>query len=166
MSGSVPLVPPAAVEKRGGGRPPVSVKLVLGPGGLAQGLPVPSLSGDFKWELPPAGRLWTGRRDLIGAWLRPHSGVSANWSLASLHEETGPMVTVGVDTHKSSHTLVAVDENGRQLGQKTVEAVSAAHLAALRWASRWPKRRWAIEDWHLHELDPGLFVAPSALDRY
>ena len=168
------------------------------------------------------------------------------------------MVTVGVDTHKSSHTLVAVDENGRQLGQKTVEAVSAAHLAALRWASRWPKRRWAIEDcrhvsrrlerdllsagqlvlrvppklmldsrrsartwgksdpidalavaraalreprlpvarlegrsrelrllvdhredllaertriqnrlrWHLHELDPGISVAPSALDRY
>jgi transposase len=168
------------------------------------------------------------------------------------------MVTVGTDAHKSTHTLVAVDQNGRPLGQKTVEAVTVGHLAALRWARQWSERRWAIEDcrhvsrrlerdllsageivlrvpprlmlesrqaartrgksdpidalavaraslreprlptarldgrsrelrllvdhredlvaertrvqnrlrWHLHELEPELFIAPSALDRY
>ena len=56
------------------------------------------------------------------------------------------MVTVGTDAHKSSHTLVAVDENGCRLGQQTVPAVGAGHLAALQWARQWPERRWAIED--------------------
>ncbi len=56
------------------------------------------------------------------------------------------MVTLGVDTHKRSHTLVAVDEGGRQLGQLTVAATAEGHLAALRWAARWRERRWALED--------------------
>ena len=56
------------------------------------------------------------------------------------------MVTVGSDSHKRTHTLVAVDENGRQVSQKTVAATSAGHLEALQWASRWPDRRWALED--------------------
>jgi hypothetical protein len=32
-------------------------------------------------EVPPAGHERTGRRDLIGAWLRPDSGLSADRSL-------------------------------------------------------------------------------------
>lgn len=56
------------------------------------------------------------------------------------------MVTVGSDSHKRTHTLVAVDGNGHQLGQKTVPATTAGHLEALQWAGRWPERKWALED--------------------
>jgi transposase len=56
------------------------------------------------------------------------------------------MVTLGGDCHKRTHTLVAVDENGRELARKTVLAVSAGHLDAQRWASQWPERRWALEN--------------------
>jgi transposase len=56
------------------------------------------------------------------------------------------MVTLGVDAHKRSHSLVAVDDAGRQLGAHTVAAISAGHLEALRWARRWREHRWAVED--------------------
>jgi transposase len=56
------------------------------------------------------------------------------------------MVTLGGDCHKRTHTLVAVDENGKELAHKTVPAVLAGHLDARRWASQWPERRWALEN--------------------
>jgi transposase len=56
------------------------------------------------------------------------------------------MVTVGSDSHKQSHTLVAVDGNGRQLACRTVAATSLGHLEAMQWAQGWPQRRWALED--------------------
>ena len=46
------------------------------------------------------------------------------------------MVTLGTDAHKRSHTIVAADERGRQVGQVTVKATPAGHLVALRWAAR------------------------------
>ena len=56
------------------------------------------------------------------------------------------MVTVGTDSHKRTHTFVAVDGNGQQLAQKTVPATPAGHLQALRWGEQWPARTWALED--------------------
>lgn len=56
------------------------------------------------------------------------------------------MVTLGCDSHKRTHTVVAVDGNGRQLGSRTVPTTSAGNLEALRWARQWPARRWALED--------------------
>jgi transposase len=56
------------------------------------------------------------------------------------------MVTLGGDCHKRTHTLVAVDENGRELARKTVPAVSVGHAEARRWACQWPERRWALEN--------------------
>ena len=56
------------------------------------------------------------------------------------------MVTIGADTHKRSHTLVAVDTAGRQLAETTVPATSAGHLDLVRRAERWPERSWALED--------------------
>jgi transposase len=56
------------------------------------------------------------------------------------------MITLGADSHKRTHTFVAVDGNGKELGHKTVKAVPAAHLEALRWAEQWPERTWALED--------------------
>lgn len=56
------------------------------------------------------------------------------------------MVTFGGDTHKRTHTVVAVDGNGRQLGECTVAATPLGHLEALAWARQWPERRWALEN--------------------
>ena len=42
------------------------------------------------------------------------------------------MVVVGADVHKQTHTFVAVDEVGRQVGQLTVKATSEGHAKA--WA--------------------------------
>jgi len=71
------------------------------------------------------------------------------------------MVTLGGDCHKRTHTLVAVDENGQQLGVKTVSAVQAGHLEALDWAGQWRERRWALENCrHLsRRLEADLLLA-------
>ena len=56
------------------------------------------------------------------------------------------MVTLGADSHKATHTVVAVDETGAKLSHVTVKANSDGHLQALSWASQWSERRWALED--------------------
>jgi len=58
------------------------------------------------------------------------------------------MVVLGIDAHKRTHTVVAVDEVGRQIGVKTTTAAStAAHLELVRWADRFGGARvWAVED--------------------
>ncbi len=77
------------------------------------------------------------------------------------------MVVIGVDAHKRSHTLVAVDETGRVLGEKRVAATSEGHLEALAWAAGWPGRMFAIEDCrHLtRRLEADLLVAGEAAVR-
>ena len=58
------------------------------------------------------------------------------------------MVVVGADVHKHTHTFVAVDEAGRQLGQLTVAATTKGHRKAMAWAWRTYgiEVLWAIED--------------------
>ncbi|HEX5291940.1 MAG TPA: IS110 family transposase [Streptosporangiaceae bacterium] len=57
------------------------------------------------------------------------------------------MVVLGVDAHKRSHTVVAVDEAGRKLGQRTAGTTSGDHLALLAWAQELGgDRLWAVED--------------------
>lgn len=57
------------------------------------------------------------------------------------------MVVVGVDAHKQTHTLVALDGNGRELGEVTVRATSAGHLEAVKWVAQFGEQRlWALED--------------------
>lgn len=57
------------------------------------------------------------------------------------------MVTLGVDAHKRTHTIVAVDDNGRRLASITVKATDAGHLKGLRWAAELNDvRTWAVED--------------------
>jgi transposase len=58
------------------------------------------------------------------------------------------MVTLGIDAHKRTHTVVAVDDAGRPLGQKTTTATTSEdHLAMLRWAEQFgADRTWAVED--------------------
>ncbi len=58
------------------------------------------------------------------------------------------MVVIGVDTHKASHALAAVDEGtGRVRGTSEIKATEPGHLAAVKWARGLdPERVWAIED--------------------
>jgi hypothetical protein len=47
------------------------------------------------------------------------------------------MIVLGIDAHKRSHTVVAVDEARRQLGFKTTTATARLdRLELIRWADR------------------------------
>jgi len=58
------------------------------------------------------------------------------------------MIIIGADTHKRSHSLGAVDgQTAAVVGERTIRADEAGHLAALRWARELDTERlWAIED--------------------
>ena len=56
------------------------------------------------------------------------------------------MVILGTDAHKRSHTVVACDEVGTEIGTFTVSATPQGHLRLVKWAARYTERRWAIED--------------------
>jgi transposase len=77
------------------------------------------------------------------------------------------MVLLGVDAHKRTHTLVAVDEVGCKLAEKSVPATSDGHLEALRWASCLTDRSWAIEDCRhvTRRLEGDLLKAGEAVVR-
>jgi transposase len=62
--------------------------------------------------------------------------------------EVAPMTVIGIDAHKRTHTLVAIDDGGRKLGQKTVCATSSGHADAMRWATTrfGTDLTWAVED--------------------
>jgi transposase len=80
-----------------------------------------------------------------------------------------PMVVLGIDAHKRTHTVVAVDEVGRRLGVRVTKATStAAHLELVVWADRFgPVRRWAVEDCrHLpRRLERDLLAAGEQIVR-
>ncbi|MER6695247.1 IS110 family transposase, partial [Streptomyces minutiscleroticus] len=44
------------------------------------------------------------------------------------------MVMIGTDSHKRTHTVVAVDDVGRRLGELTVATGDEGHLRLVRWA--------------------------------
>jgi len=79
------------------------------------------------------------------------------------------MVVVGVDVHKRTHTFVAVDQVGRQVGQLTVDATAKGHAKALRWARAGFGNDlvWAIEDCrHLSaRLERDLLTAGQSVVR-
>lgn len=79
------------------------------------------------------------------------------------------MVTLGIDAHKRTHTVVAIDEVGRELGSKTTTATTTAdHLELLRWAERFGgERTWAVEDCrHLsRRLEADLLAAGEKIVR-
>ena len=58
------------------------------------------------------------------------------------------MIVIGVDTHKRSHTLVALDAaTGATRGQLTIAASDDGTLDALRFAAELDEERvWAVED--------------------
>lgn len=78
-------------------------------------------------------------------------------------------MTLGIDAHKRTHTVVVVDEVGRQLGVKTTTGTTSdEHLALMRWAERFGSdRRWAVEDCrHLsRRLEADLLRAGEVIVR-
>jgi len=58
------------------------------------------------------------------------------------------MIVIGADTHKSTHTLAAVDASaGRIVATRTVRADADGMLGAWRWAHELGEQRvWALED--------------------
>lgn len=99
--------------------------------------------------------------------------------------ERGWQVTViGVDAHKRSHTLVAVDAGGRKLAEKTVATTGTGHAQAIEWAltTFGADVDWAIEDnrsftsllerdllaagtWRVLRCPPGLMARTRASAR-
>src|SRR3954447_17306268 len=61
----------------------------------------------------------------------------------------GGSMELGVDTHKQSHVLVALDDEGRQLGTKTASNTPEGWTEALAWArgkQQQQHRRWGSEN--------------------
>ena len=79
------------------------------------------------------------------------------------------MVILGIDAHKRTHTVVAIDEAGRELGVKTTVATTTqVHLELVRWSDRFGvERRWAVEDCrHLsRRLEADLLAAGEQIVR-
>jgi transposase len=77
------------------------------------------------------------------------------------------MVIIGVDSHKRTHTVVAVDPNGQKLAERTVAATDEGHLELVTWSRRWSQRTWAIEDCRhvTRRLEAELLKAGEAVLR-
>ncbi|CBG68581.1 putative transposase [Streptomyces scabiei 87.22] len=56
-----------------------------------------------------------------------------------------PVITIGIDPHKSSHTAVAVDAAGHQLAQRRFVVNAGTVRQLMRWCETWPERRFAVE---------------------
>lgn len=80
---------------------------------------------------------------------------------------TNVVVMIGTDSHKRTHTVVALDEVGRKLAEKTVAATSDGHLALVQWAAQWEQVTFALEDCrHLtRRLEGDLLVAGQRVVR-
>ena len=56
------------------------------------------------------------------------------------------MLVLGIDAHKRTHTVVAIDSAGRKLGEKITTATTTAdHLDMLRWAEQFGPERCMFE---------------------
>jgi transposase len=77
------------------------------------------------------------------------------------------MVVIGVDSHKQTHTVVAVDEAGRKLAERTAATTADGHLELLGWSRTWPERTWALEDCRnlTRRLEADLLKAGEAVLR-
>jgi hypothetical protein len=56
-----------------------------------------------------------------------------------------PVIVIGIDPHKSSHTAVAVDPAGQQVGRRRFVVNAGTFGQLMRWCERWPERRFAVE---------------------
>ena len=55
------------------------------------------------------------------------------------------MITLGLDPHPASHTVVALDESGVSLGHLTVPNTAEGLRRLCEFAAQFTPRRWAVE---------------------
>jgi hypothetical protein len=114
-------------------------------------VPVPDLG---RWLLGDAAL--PGVRIARGAWpdrsvrsarlRRARSRAMRRPYLSSHLLERVVVVMIGADSHKRTHTVVALDEVGRRLGELTVAATTDGHLKLLAWSAQWDQVGFALED--------------------
>jgi transposase len=77
------------------------------------------------------------------------------------------VIVIGADSHKRTHTVVAVDQVGRRVGERTVKTTSDGHFALLEWSAQWPEVTFALEDCrHLtRRLEQDLLAAGQRVVR-
>ena len=54
-------------------------------------------------------------------------------------------VLIGVDPHKAAHSVAAVDQRGELLDHASLGSSKSGLKSLVRWAKRFPERRWAVE---------------------
>ena len=68
------------------------------------------------------------------------------------------MVTIGIDTHKATLAVRAIDPTGRETGARTFPNDRQGHVGILRWAqAHGSERRFGIS------VLPGLTRMPTSL---
>jgi transposase len=79
------------------------------------------------------------------------------------------VIVIGIDAHKDSHTLVAIDVSGRKLGSNLAKTSTAGHLQAIRWAhGRFGTEAvWAVRDCRnvTRRLEEDLMMAGYSVTR-
>jgi Transposase, Mutator family len=74
----------------------------------------------------------------------PISGLSAGGATHCTSGLEHTVITIGIDSHKGSHTATAVDASEAVVGERRVAADRHQRARLLEWAARFEPRRWAI----------------------
>lgn len=59
--------------------------------------------------------------------------------MSTIAQNEPTRVVLGVDSHRDSHTAVALDEIGRKLDQLTIDTTSSGSRQLMKWALRWSR---------------------------
>jgi transposase len=100
-----------------------------------------------------------------------------HWCILPFTGGTSFMITLGLDPHPGSHTVVALDSNGRLLANLTVPNTGAGLGQLHLFAKQFGARRWAIEGAGNHFIarfvaellaqeETGYSIAPSLTSQY
>jgi hypothetical protein len=103
----------------------------------------------FSARVPPAPEAGSDSKEVWEH--RPKSECPSRTPMAEVRPETEVRalmkVLIGVDPHKASVAVAAVDEAVGQLVERASLPQNCAGLRALeRWAKQFPERSWAVEN--------------------
>jgi hypothetical protein len=92
---------------------------------------------------PPAPAAWSDSTEVCAY---PKSGCPPRiYIVGQRGKEINMRVLIGIDPHKATNAVAAIDERGELL-EYAVFCTNRAGLRSLqRWGKRFPERRWAVE---------------------